>query len=305
MNMSAIITQMAVLFIVMAIGYAAYKFKILTNESNKLISKLVINIAMPCTILNSVLSGEATATGRDAAIFMLMAVISFALFFILSAPVPQLLRADKNDRGMYRFMVVFGNVGFMGFPIIQSIFGTGAVFYVTIFNIVFSVLCFSVGIIMVSGKGEKINPILFINPTMVASILTVILFYAKLPIPSVISQSVNLIGQLTTPSAMLVIGSTLAVIPFKEVFGELRIYPLAAVKLLIVPVLTCLLLRLFITDTLILGVLTVLSAMPTASNATMLSMEYGGNEELASKGIFLTTLLSVATIPFIMYLLLL
>ena len=297
-------TQMAVLFIVMAIGYVAYKFKILTNESNKLISKLVINIAMPCTILNSILSGETTATGRDAAVFMLMAVILFALFFLVSAPLPQLLRTDKGDRGLFRFMVVFGNVGFMGFPIIQSIFGTGAVFYVTIFNIVFSVLCFSVGIIMVSGKSDNFNPLLFINPTMVASVLTVILFYTKLPIPPVLSQAVNLVGQLTTPSAMLVIGSTLAVIPLKEVFSELRIYPLAVVKLLVIPVLSWLVLRLFIADPLILGILIVLSAMPTASNATMLSMEYGGNEELASKGIFLTTLLSVATLPLIMYLLL-
>ena len=304
MNMPAILTQMAVLFIVMSIGYVAYKFKILTNESNKLISKLVINIAMPCTILNSILSGETTATGRDAAVFMLMAVILYALFFLVSAPLPQLLRTVKGDRGLFRFMVVFGNVGFMGFPIIQSIFGTGAVFYVTIFNIVFSVLCFSVGIIMVSGKSKKFNPLLFINPTMVASVLTVILFYTKLPVPPVLSQAVNLVGQLTTPSAMLVIGSTLAVIPIKEVFSELRIYPLAVVKLLVIPVLSWLLLRLFVSDPLTLGILIVLSAMPTASNATMLSMEYGGNEKLASKGIFLTTLLSVATIPLIMYLLL-
>ena len=303
MNMSAILTQMAVLFIVMAVGYAANKFKVLTSQSNKLLSKLVIYIAMPCTILNSVLSGEATASGRDAAVFMLMAVASFVLFFLLSAPLPQLVRGQKSDYGMLRFMVVFGNVGFMGFPIIQSIFGVGAVFYVTIFNIVFSVLCFSVGIIMVSGKGEKVNPMLFVNPTMVAAVLTVILFYTKPGVPAVISESVELIGRLTTPAAMLVIGSTLATISFKEVFGEVRIYPLAAVKLFVIPVLTWLLLRLFITDALMLGVLTVLAAMPTASNATMLSMEYGGNEILASKGIFLTTLLSVATIPLILYLL--
>ena len=305
MSMSAIITQMAILFIVMALGYAANKFKILTGESNKLLSKLVLNIAMPCTILNSVLSGEATVSGRDAAVFMLMAVIAFALFFLVAAPLPQLLRTDRNDRGLYRFMVAFGNVGFMGFPIIQSIFGTGAVFYVTIFNIVFSVLCFSIGIIMVSGKSGKFNPMLFVNPTMVASFLTVILFYTKPTIPSVITQTVDLLGQLTTPSAMLVIGSTLAAISFKEVFGEFRIYPLAAIKLLVIPVLTFLLLRLFVTDTLTIGVITVLAAMPTASNATMLSMVYGGNENLASKGIFLTTLLSVATIPFVIYLLLL
>ncbi len=305
MNLSAIITQMAVLFIIMAIGYAANKFKVLTGESNKLLSKLVLNVAMPCTILNSVLSGETTATGRDAAVFMLIALCSFALFFILAAPLPKLLRAEKNDRGMFRFMVVFGNVGFMGFPVIQSIFGVGAVFYVTIFNIVFSILCFSLGIMMISGKGEKVNLRLLINPTMIASILTVILFYWKPAVPAVLSEALGLVGQLTTPSAMLIIGSTLGSIAFKAVFGAVRIYPVAIVKLIIIPVLTWLALRLFINDALMLGVITVLSAMPTATNAAMMSMEYGGNEKLASKGVFLTTLLSIATIPLIMYLLLL
>ena len=304
MNISAIITQMAVLFIVMAVGYAANKFRVLNNESDKLLSRLVIYIAMPCTILHSVLSGEATASGRDAAVFMLMAAVSFAVFFLLSAPLPLVTRARKNERGILRFMVVFGNVGFMGFPVIQAIFGTRALLYVTIFNVVFSVLCFSVGILMVSGKDGKLSPKLFLSPTMIASILTVILFYLKPPVPAVLSSAVELVGRLTTPSAMLVLGSTLATIPLKEVFGELRIYPLAVVKLLIVPTATWLILRLFISDPLMIGVLTVLSAMPVATTATMLSMEYGGNEQLASKGIFLTTLLSVATIPLIMYALL-
>ncbi len=102
---------------------------------------------------------------------------------------------------------------------------------------------------------------------------------------------------------MLVIGSTLACIPLRDVFSELRIYPLAAVKLLVIPVLARLIFGLVIADRVMLGVLVALSAMPTATNAAMLSMEYGGNEKLASKGVFLTTLFSVATIPLLLFIL--
>jgi malate permease and related proteins len=304
MNMSVILSQMAILFIIMALGFAANKFNILTPDSNKMLSKVVINIAMPCTILSSVLSGEVTASGTDAAYFMLLSLAAYALVFIVSAPLPWLLRTHKTDNGLYRFMLVFGNVGFMGFPIIQSIFGMGAVFYVTLFNIAFSLLCFSVGIVMVSGKGDKINLKVLINPTMIVSVVTILLFYTKLHVPSVIADTAVLVGRMTTPSAMLVIGSTLAVIPFKEVFGEVRLYPLSVMKLLVVPLLTWLVLRFFITDQLMLGVLVTLSGMPAATNAAMLSMEYGGNEKLASKAIFITTLFSVATIPLIVFLLL-
>lgn len=305
MSLSAVFSQMAVLFIVLAVGFAINKFKILTAESNRLLSKLVINVAMPCTILGSVMSGSVTATGSEAAFFMLMVLASFAIAFLLSAPLPRLLRAKKDDKGLLRFMVAFGNVGFMGFPIVGALFGTGALFYVTLLNIPFSILAFSVGIIMVSGKNKKINPKLFINPSLIASIIAVIIFYAKIPMPTILTDTTKLIGQLTTPSAMLVIGSTLAAIPFKEVFREVRIYPVALVKLVIFPVLTWLVLKPFISDPLMLGVLVTLAAMPTAANATMLAMEYGGNETLASKGVFLTTLFSVATIPLLIFFLIL
>lgn len=303
MNMTTIFSQMAVLFIVLAVGYAANKFKILTADSNRLLSKLVVNIAMPCTILTSVLGGTVTASGLDAVYFLLVSFGSFVLVFILAAPLPKLLRTPKNDAGLYRFMIAFSNAGFMGFPIILSIFGTGAIFYVTLFNIVFSLLCFSIGLIMVSGKTDKINFRLFINPTMIVSLLAVLIFYTKPSVPVILSDSVQLIGQLTTPSAMLVIGSTLAGIPMKAVFKEWRIYPIVVIKLIAVPLITWLVFRLFIQDPLMLGVLVALTAMPTASNATMLTMEYGGNENLASKGVFVTTLFSVATIPLLISLL--
>jgi predicted permease len=303
MNVTVILSQMAVLFLVLAVGYIANKSKVLTAESNRLLSKLVLNIAMPCTILSSVLGGNVTATGRDAAVFMLLSFGAFALTFILAVPLPRLLKSPKSDGGLYRFMIAFGNVGFMGFPIIQSIFGQGAVFYVTLFNIAFSLLCFSVGLVMVSGGTGKISARLFINPTMIVSVLTVIIFYTKLAVPAVLTDTVGLIGRMTTPAAMLVIGSTLAVIPFREVFSELRIYPVALVKLLVVPVLTYLIFRLFIHDTFMLGILVTLAAMPVATNASMLSIAYGGNEKLASKGVFITTLFSIVTIPLLVVLL--
>jgi predicted permease len=294
MNMSAIITQMAILFLILAVGYAA----------NKFLSKLVINITMPCTILGSVLSGHVTATGLDAAYFMLLTLGAYALVFIIALPLPRLLRAPKSDAGLYRFMITFGNVGFMGFPVIQSIFGVGAVFYVTLFNIAFGVLSYSVGLIMISGRGDKMNLRLLLNPMMVVSVLTVVVFYTRLSVPAILTDAVELVGKMTTPSAMLILGSTLAFIPIKAVFSEYRIYLMTFVKLLVIPVLTWLLLSLFVTDKLILGVLVALSAMPAATNATMLCMEYGGNEQLASKGVFLTTLFSVITIPLLLFLLL-
>lgn len=304
MNMSATLSQMAVLFIILAAGYAANKLNVMTADSNKLLSKLVVNITMPCTILSSVLGGQVTATGRDAVYFMLFSLAAYLLAFIIAIPLPRLLRAPKRDGGLYRYMVVFSNVGFMGFPVIQSIFGSGAMFYVMLFNIPFGVLCYSAGLMMLTGSGGKLKLKLLLNPMMAVSLLTVLVFYTNLSVPGIIADAVDLVGRMTTPSAMLIIGSTLAGIPLRDVFSDLRVYIVTFVKLVVVPVLTLIMLRFFITDALMLGVLTALSAMPAASNATMLCMEFGGNEQLAAKGVFLTTLFSVVTIPLLLFILL-
>jgi len=103
---------------------------------------------------------------------------------------------------------------------------------------------------------------------------------------------------------MLIVGITLAQVPVRHVFSEWRLYPLAFVKLLVVPFVVWLIFRQFIADELMLGVLVVLSAMPTAANVAMLAIEYKGNSRIASSGVFLTTLLSGATVPLVVYFLL-
>ncbi len=298
-----IIRQMVVLFLILSVGYGANKLKVMSGVSNSLLTKIVMNITMPCTILSSVMSGELTMTGSEALFFGLMILITFAIAFILVIPVPRLLRAPKADAGLYRFLIAFGNVGFMGFPVTQSIFGQESAFYVALFNIPFSILAFSAGIIMIAGREGKIDPKQVINPSMIASIIAIILFALKIKTPAVIAETAGLLSRMTTPTTMLIIGSTLASIPVREVFNQWSLYPVTLIKLFVMPLVTWLILRMFIKDALMLGILVVLAGMPTATSAVMISMEYGGNERLASKGVFITTLFSVVTIPALVFLL--
>lgn len=306
MNISAVITRMAVLFLILAVGFISNKAKVLTTSSNRLLSALILNITMPCTILGSVMSGAVTATGREALMFVVYALAYFALSFLIVWPLPRLCarKGTQPDDGILRFLVIFGNVGFMGYPVIQAIYGDSALFYVTLFNIPFNLLLFSVGILLVSGKRGKLNPKLFITPSLFATLASILVFSFKLEAPAILKDTVLLLGNITTPGAMLVIGSTLAGIPIREVFRDIRVYPVTLVKLLIIPVATWLVLRFFIPDARTLGILIAEASMPTATAATMLSLQYGGNETLASKGVFITTLFSVVTIPLLLWLLL-
>jgi predicted permease len=212
-------------------------------------------------------------------------------------------------------MTIFANAGFMGYPVVQAIFGDGAIYYAALFNMVFYIYLYSAGIMMISGKpGEtlsqsggifqRLNFKLLINASLITSLIAVVIVFSGFRAPSIITDTVKLASGMNTPCAMLAIGGTLARISFKDVFTNWRLYPVTLLKNILIPVVIWLVFRQFISNGLYLGVLTVLSGMPIAAAVSMIAIEYNGDERTASSGIFLTTLLSALTIPLIAYLLL-
>jgi len=312
MDIQVIINQLAVLFLIMAIGFIVGKAKMLTPDGNKVLSKVVLFIGMPCTILSAVFENEIDITVGDTAYFLLMCLVTIMIAFLISMPVIRLLCKEKANRGLLNFMSVFSNCGFMGFPVTIAIFGASSAYFVALFNIPFNALVFSIGILMISGgkQGDeagsayKFNPKLLLNPTLIVALLAIFIALSGMEFPRVVTEAVRITGSITTPGAMIVIGSTLAYVPLKTVFSEWRIAPVTLLKLIIIPVITWLLLRQIITNDLLLGVLVVLSAMPTAAMASMIAIEYGGDEQVASAGVFVTTLLCGITVPLIVYFLL-
>ena len=304
MDMQAIIGQLAVLFILVLVGYAACKVKAVPPETGKTLTKVVFNITLPCTILSTVAGGNLTITGGETALFMLFSLLAFLVFFVFAVITSRALGGGKDNRGLFVSMIILGNVTFMGLPVSNAILGPESAFFVALFNIPFWIINFSVAPIMISGRGGSFDPKVLINPSLIAALLVVPLAIVGFRAPAVIADALRLTGSVTTPAAMLIVGITLAQVPVRHVFSEWRLYPLTFVKLLLVPFVVWLLFRQFITDELMLGVLVVMSAMPTAANVAMLAIEYKGNSRIASSGVFLTTLLSGATVPLVVYFLL-
>jgi len=302
MNIASVFSQMAVLFLALVVGYVTGRLKVLPDGADKTLSKLVIHVTMPCTILNSVLAADLTMSRADAAVFFALVLLSFLIFFLIGLPLARLLRAPENERGLYACLLAFSNVGFMGFPVVESIFGPQTTFYVTLYNIPFNLLLFSAGVLLISGDRRRIRPRQIFSTTVIAALLAIVIFVFNISLPGVLTKTISLIGQVTTPLAMIVIGLTLSQIPFGSVFTEKRLYPLIFTRLLLIPAVVALVSRLFTSDPDMLGILTVLSAMPTGTVVVMFSLEYGSNDKVASKCIFLSTLFSMATIPVVSYL---
>jgi len=310
-ELEVIITQMVLLFIIMAIGFVVGKTKLLTPDGNKLLTRIVLFIGLPCTILNSVFENEIDLTIGDTLYFLLMALLTFAIAFAVSIPVIYLLGGEKKNRGLLNFMSVFSNCGFMGFPVVIAIMGLSSAYYVALFNIPFNVLVFSIGIFMISSGKNKtgdgvvshFNPKSFINPVLIVALIAIPIALIGFKPPQIIADAIRITGGLTTPGGMLVIGSTLAHMHFKSILSEWRIIPVTLLKLIAIPIVTWFILKNIISNEMLLGVLVLVSAMPSAAMASMLAIEYGGNEKTASAGVFLTTLLCGVTVPLLVYLL--
>lgn len=296
--MDAIVTQMIILFILVIVGYVLSKLNIMDADFDRKLSSLVIDVACPCLILASVMGD----TLPDKTLILPLLVVGFATYVLLIGVaflLPHYMPVKPMERGIYSFMLAFGNVGFIGYPIVASIFGPSAVFYASILNFPSTLLIFVFGTLFISGNQEKMRfdwSTLY-SPPMIASYLSILIVVTGWVPPKVITTPCTLLGNVTVPAALLIIGSSIAQVPIRRMFGNPSIYLMAALRLMLIPLLILCLSRVFRVDEAISDINVVLSAMPVASYGTLFCIKYKRGEVIMAEGTFITTLLSVMSIP--------
>ena len=303
MEYTVLLQQILILFAIAACGFIAFKRGMMTEAANKAVSKIVLHITLPAMILASVADVPGDFTAADILFLIALSFLSYAILGIVAFLTPRLIRGEKKDYGVYEFLTMFGNVGFMGFPVLTAVFGSQAVFLAAIFNLPMNLLSFTIGVLMLAPKGTRLKMKELFTPAVVASVLAPLLFLAPFTVPTIVYEGFSLLGGATVSLAMMLIGASVARLPFKEIWSQGRIYAVSAVKLLVCPIVIWLAFKGFIEDPLILGTAVILAAMPSATNTTLLCIEYGGNETLASRCVCVSSLLSAVTIPLILFLL--
>ena len=303
MNIRALILKMIVLFFSIAVGFVGAKTKVLTKESNKAISRLIINITNPLLILSSVMGGEHLLTNAQVLLLTVIAAGTYAVLIPSSFLVSGLLRVPKEQDGLYRYMYIFSNVAFIGYPLVSSLFGDSAIFYVSIFVLMFQLVVWSYGTSLMKGERFRWEWSILKSPSILAALAAYAIYCSGVTLPAVCGDACSFVGNLTSPLAMLVIGCSLGQVKLGSVFSNGRIYVMGLIKLVVLPLAAWFALHFFVTNALILGVTVIVLAMPTATNTTLVAYEYGADETLASAGVFLTTLLSLVTVPAVMTLL--
>lgn len=300
MDLVLIASRIGALFILMGLGFAAARIGIVTRSGARVLTSALVNITLPALILVSMqIPLTPDRLGSTAVIFGIAAVY-YVIAFGLAWTVPRLLAGSERERGVLGFMLVFSNLGFMGYPVADALFGSESFFYVSLINLPFGLLVFSAGVVMLRPDlGRHFDARLFLSPGIIASVLGLAFFLAGVAIPSPVFEVLDLAGSVTTPLAMIVIGSFIASVSPVSIFSDRRLYIISALRLLVIPVLLYLVIRPFVTDPLLLGIPVILAAMPAAANTVLLAEEYRSDAGLASEGVFISTMLCIVTIPLI------
>ncbi len=296
---------MLILLVIVIVGYMAGKLKYMGEDLDRRLSNIIIDITCPALILSSTMGG----TLPDRRLILPLLGISFLTYLLLTVVawfLPRFLTHRIEDRGPVGFALMFGNVGFIGYPIVDAIFGHQAVFYAAILNVVNTLSVFTIGVMLVNGEKQRLafQPKVLVSSPMIAAYLAILIVAMGVDnIPDIISQPITMIGNITVPGALLIIGSSMSRLSWHTMLGSWVVYSTTVFRLLILPLILYAIFRILGFDTLVVNINTLIIAMPVATYGTILCLRYGKDTTLITEITFISTLLSVVTIPIVAQLL--
>jgi hypothetical protein len=301
------LNKVIALFLLIVIGYLAKTFKAVDSGIKSHISHLVLNITLPLYIFTAMQFEFSKDVLKEAG---QLVVISFAFYLVVtlvSYLYTYIFRYKDMKRDVYQYVLIFSNVGYMGYPIMYELAGEKGMFYAAIYNLSFNVLTWTLGVFIMSRHKNNETAIDFktkirhvINPSLIAVILGFSFFMLSIKVPPLFLETLKSVGQVTTPLSMMFIGIILAELHIKDILGDWSMYLIAAMRLLVIPLLTFMVLKTLGFEGLVLSIPVVLSAMPAAANTAIVAERYENNYQLASQMIFITTLGVILTLPIIL-----
>jgi len=300
------ITVMITLFVVVVLGYVAGRLGYLGGDFDRQLSRLVINITCPALILSSSMTGE-LPDRRFILPLLLISVITYVVLTAVAFLLPRYLTKRRDDEGPIGFALMFGNVGFMGYPVVASIFGHEAIFYAAVLNVVNTFAVFTIGTILITGRGEvggeRFQKHVLYSTPMLAAYMTMLIVALEIKdIPAFVSQPLTMIGNITVPAALLIIGSSMSQLPLRALMGNVTVYLTTALRLVLLPLGVYYLTKSLGFSELVVNINTVVIAMPVATYGTILCLKYERDTTFITEATFITTLCSMLTIPLLVML---
>lgn len=296
MELQGVMNLQLMMFLEIAIGWYLKKKNLITEEGKKVLTDLVIDLILPCNIIQSFmieLSGEILMNSLQ---ILMISVLIQIFCTVVSATCYN--RVEKRRRTVLQYGTVCSNAGFLGNPVAEGLFGSIGLLYTSIYLIPQRIVMWSAGVSYFTespGKKEVVKKVLR-HPCIIAVEIGLLLMVTQLPLPVFLTRTVKSFSNSTTPVTMLLIGSIMAGADLKTtVTRATAVFSL--IRLVLIPMAVAAGCFGAGTDPVVAGISVILAAMPAGSTTAILAAKYHGDEEFASKCVVLTTILSMAAIP--------
>lgn len=296
-----VLSQVGVLLILIAIGFTFTKLNMINATGAKVLTDLVLYAATPCVIIMSFMRPFDKSAARGLLLATAAAVLAHTAFIVLSLLI--IKSKDVKRERVLRFAAIFGNCGFMALPLQQALLGSEGVFYGSCVVAVFNIFVWSFGIYLMSGDKSYVKPkSLALSPSIIAILLGIVIFLFSLPVPEVIKSPINFMAGLNTPLPMIVIGYHLAKSDILKGLRDKGAVFASFLKLIAYPALALAVMYICGIRGNLLVSLTVAFSSPIAAMTAMFSAKFGNDTELAATMVSMSHIISVLTMPPIIYL---
>lgn len=297
MNFVNILYEIIALISLIIIGYLCFKIKLFKPESSQIISTLILNISFPMLIIVSMNRAYSNNLLHNSLALIGISIIIYLSILLLAEIWGRKTKKAHSQSSVLKWIVLFGNCSFMGFPIINAIYGSIGVFYAAIFNMFYIFLMFSYGIAILQKGAMKSVMKSLLNPGLVATVIGFTLFIFKISLPYVILRPMQMIGETTIPLALITTGISLAQIPLRELVRPVDIWVTTFIRLIVLPISVLLILSPFHLNQYLIVIPTILIGTPTALTAGIFALNYSCDDQLANKGVVLSNFLAILSMP--------
>ncbi|GAA0761082.1 AEC family transporter [Clostridium sartagoforme] len=293
-----VLNKIISLFLIILIGAYGTRKSIINEEVNKGLRKILLEITLPLLVINSFSFEFSEGMGRNVLISFIYSIAFMIVGAIISYIFLFPFKGEKKK--ILHFANVFSNCGFIGFPIINSIFGAEGVVYTSIFNMVFTIALWTYGVMIFSDKMSKDNiKKVLLNPAIIAVYLGIPMMLFNIKLPAFLLDTTKIVGDMTAPISMIIVGSILSKVKIKDVFKEFSIYYGSLIKLIIIPLGLLIIKKVLNDNSTIINTIIIVQAMPAAAMTSIFAADFNKEEEYSAIVVFITTLLSIITIPII------
>jgi hypothetical protein len=299
-----VITQIISLFLLIAVGYFLRRSKHLDQKETGAISKLLLDLILPAMLISSLQINITAKMLGDFFDLFLYWIAFYLILIVLASIITKFFPISKDKKLVLKFFLIFGNVGYMGLPVIDVIFPENGIFFGSIGVVVFNIFLWTYGtsLFLRDNQNKKINLRDIFNNGVIAIIIGLFLMLTGIKLPNAVMTAVDMLAEATFPLSMLVIGSGLAQIKISGIFKDLNIIAYSTLKLLLIPAAALLILNFFNIEDPIRTILVLQIAMPAAANGVIFAERYEGNYIFAAESLFLSTLMAALSIPLISFL---